>query len=172
MSTQSNLQLNGAQVRGAFRTAVFEAIPIMPATLTGSEIAAKVMADNPDAGFLASSVSATLSILVTRKKVKQMKGDGKVTCSNGQRANVEIESHGGGFTIGKSDILNGEGTFSEVKDMSEIFGTYAQAEAHGGATKGGAAQVMTKGEISLAIAGAGRGWDVGVSLGGFTIEKK
>ncbi len=103
---------------------------------------------------------------------KQMKGDGKVTCSNGQRANVEIESHGGGFTIGKSDILDGEGTFSEVTDISEIFGTYAQAEAHGGATKGGAAQVMTKGEISLAIAGGGRGWDVGVSFGGFTIKKK
>jgi hypothetical protein len=103
---------------------------------------------------------------------KQMKGEGKVTCSNGQSANVAIESHGGGFTIGKSDILNGEGTFSEVKDISEIFGTYAQAEAHGGVTTGGAAQVMTKGEISLAIAGAGRGWDIGVSLGGFTIKKK
>jgi hypothetical protein len=103
---------------------------------------------------------------------KQMKGEGKVSCSNGQRADVKIESHGGGFSIGKSDILNGEGTFSEVNDISEIFGTYAQAEAHGGATKGGAAQVMTKGEISLAIAGAGRGWDVGVTLGGFTIKKK
>ena len=103
---------------------------------------------------------------------KQMKGEGKVTCSNGQRASVKIESHGGGFTIGKSDILNGEGTFSAVKDISEIFGTYAQAEGHGGATKGGAAQVMTKGEISLAIAGGGRGWDVGVSLGGFTIKRK
>jgi hypothetical protein len=103
---------------------------------------------------------------------KQMKGGGKVACSNGQRADVTIESHGGGFTIGKSDILNGEGTFSEVKDISEIFGTYAKAEASGGATKGGVAQVMTKGEISLAIAGTGRGWDVGVSLGGFTIKKK
>jgi hypothetical protein len=103
---------------------------------------------------------------------KQMKGEGKVTCSNGQRAGVKIESHGGGFTIGKSDILNGEGTFSKVKEISEIYGTYAQAEAHGGAAKGGTAQVMTKGEISLAIAGAGRGWDVGVSLGGLTIKKK
>jgi hypothetical protein len=103
---------------------------------------------------------------------KQMKGEGKVTCSNGQRADVKIESHGGGFTIGKSDVLDGEGTFSGVKDISEIYGTYAQAEAHGGATQGGTAQVMTKGEISLAIAGAGRGWDVGVSLGGFTIKKK
>lgn len=103
---------------------------------------------------------------------KQVKGEGKVTCSNGQRADVKIESHGGGFTIGKSDILNGEGTFSGVKDISEIYGTYAQAEAHGGATKGGMAQVLSKGEISLAIAGTGRGWDVGVSLGGFTIKKK
>jgi hypothetical protein len=34
------------------------------------------------------------------------------------------------------------------------------------------AQVMTEGEISLAIAGGGRGWDVGVSFGGLTIEKK
>jgi len=103
---------------------------------------------------------------------KQMKGEGKVTCSNGQSAAVKITSHGGGLTIGKSDILGGEGTFSEVKNISEIFGTYAQAEAHGGATKGGAAQVMTKGEISLALSGAGRGWDVGISFGGFTIEKK
>ena len=74
--------------------------------------------------------------------------------------------------IGKSDIVNGEGTFSEVKDISEIFGTYAKAEASGAGTKGGAAQAMTKGEISLAIAGSGRGWDVGVSLGGLTIKKK
>ena len=103
---------------------------------------------------------------------KQMKGEGKVTCSNGQTANVAIESHGGGFTIGKSDILGGEGTFTEVKDIDEIFGTYAKAEASGAATKGGATQVMTKGEISLAIAGSGRGWDVGVSLGGFTIKRK
>jgi hypothetical protein len=103
---------------------------------------------------------------------KQMKGEGKVTCSNGQSANVTIESHGGGFTIGKSDILKGEGTFSEVKDISEVFGTYAKGEASGATTKGGVAQVMTKGEISLAITGAGRGWDVGVSVGGFTIKKK
>ncbi len=102
---------------------------------------------------------------------KQMKGEGTVTCSNGQSARVKIESHAAGFTIGKSDVLNGTGTFSEVKDISEIFGTYAKAEASGGATKGGQAQVMTKGEISLAIAGQGRGWDVGVSVGGFTIKR-
>ena len=103
---------------------------------------------------------------------KQMKGTGKVTCSNGQSADVVLSSHGGGFTIGKSDIIGGTGTFSEVKDIEEIYGTYAQAEASAGATKGGQAQAMTKGEISLAIAGSGRGWDLGVTLGGFTIKKK
>jgi hypothetical protein len=104
--------------------------------------------------------------------VKHMKGKGKVTCSNGQRANVVIEANGVGFTIGKSDIVNGEGTFSDVKDISEIFGTYAQLEARGSATKGGSAQVMTKGEISLALAGEGRGWEAGVSLSGLTIKKE
>jgi hypothetical protein len=104
--------------------------------------------------------------------VKQMKGTGSVTCSNGQSASVVLEGGGIGFTIGKSDIVNGEGTFSDVKDISEIFGTYAQLEARGSANQGGAAQVMTKGEISLAIAGAGRGWEAGVSLGGLTIKRK
>jgi len=104
--------------------------------------------------------------------VKQMKGKGTVTCSNGQSASVAIEANGIGFTIGKSDIVNGTGTFSEVKDISEIFGTYAQLEARGTATKGGAAQVMTKGEISLALSGEGRGWEAGVSLSGLTIKRR
>ncbi len=103
---------------------------------------------------------------------KQMKGEGTVTCSNGQSAKVAIESHGAGATLGKSDVLDGEGTFSGVTDISEIFGTYAKLDTAGGATKGGTAQVMTKGEIQLAIAGSGRGWDVGLTLGGFTIKQK
>jgi hypothetical protein len=103
---------------------------------------------------------------------KQMKGEGKVSCSNGQTADVDVSSHGGGFTIGKSDIVGGTGTFSGVKEIGEVFGTYAQADASGSGVKGGQAQVMTKGEVSLALAGSGRGWDVGVSIGGFTITKK
>jgi len=37
---------------------------------------------------------------------KQMKGEGKVSCSNDQSAAVHVSSHGGGFTIGKSDIVD------------------------------------------------------------------
>jgi hypothetical protein len=104
--------------------------------------------------------------------VKTMKGAGRVTCSNGQSADVTIEGTGIGFTIGKSDIVNGEGSFSEVKDISEIFGTYAVASGHAGATRAVSGWAMTKGEISLAISGEGRGWTLGADIGGFTIRRR
>jgi hypothetical protein len=104
--------------------------------------------------------------------IKSTKGEGKVTCSNDQSADVKISSGGAGLTVGKSDIVDGNGTFSDVKDISEIFGTYVALEGGISATKGGGGQVMTKGEISLAISGSGRGWEAGASLGGFTIERK
>jgi hypothetical protein len=51
-------------------------------------------------------------------------------------------------------------------------GPMIQKRVPGSVVEGGQAQAMTKGEISLALAGSGRGWDVGVSIGGFTITKK
>ena len=103
---------------------------------------------------------------------KEASGSGTVTCSNGQNAAVNISAKGGGLAAGKYEIDNGTGTFSEVRDISEIFGTYAQAEAQAGAVKSAMAQALTKGEVSLALAGTGRGWDLGVSFGGFTIERR
>jgi hypothetical protein len=148
-----------------------EGIPMSPNKILLAAAAAAAFLVTPAHAEMAS---CTLSFNLAGWSLiyKQMKGDGKVTCSNGQTADVHIASHGGGFTIGKSDIVDGNGTFSAVKDISEVFGTYVQAEASAGATKGGAANAMTKGEISLAIAGAGRGWDVGVTLGSFSIHKK
>jgi len=103
---------------------------------------------------------------------KQYKGGGKVTCENGQSAKVRIVTKGGGLTVGKSEIDDGEGTFTEVKDISEIFGTYVAAEGAAGATKSAGASAMTKGEISLALTGTGRGFELGVSFGSFTIERE
>jgi len=103
---------------------------------------------------------------------KTSKGEGRVTCSNGQTADVAIETHGGGFTVGKSEIVGGKGKFSEVRNIDEIFGTYAAAEAHAGATKSSGAQAMTKGEVSLSLAGTGQGVDLGFSFGGFTIKRR
>ena len=103
---------------------------------------------------------------------RNSKGEGTVTCANGQSAEVRLTLHAGGFTAGKFDILNGKGTFSEVKDISEVFGTYAVASGHAGATKAVSGWAMTKGEISLAIGGDGRGWTLGADIGGFTIKRR
>jgi len=99
-------------------------------------------------------------------------GTGTVTCENGQSAEVQLTLHAGGFTAGKFDILNGRGKFSDVKDISEIFGTYLVASGHAGATKAVSGWAMTRGEISLAISGDGRGWTLGADIGGFTIKRR
>jgi hypothetical protein len=103
---------------------------------------------------------------------KRASGAGMVTCSNGQTATVKLEARGGGLTAGKSSIENGHGEFSAVKDIEEIFGAYADAEAHAGAVKSSGARAMTKGEVSLAVSGTGRGWDLGVAFGKFKITRQ
>jgi len=100
---------------------------------------------------------------------KTASGSGTITCSNGQKMKVALKAKGGGLTVGKSKIENGTGDFSEVSDIKELLGSYASAEAHAGASKSSQAEAMTKGEVSLALAGTGEGWDLGVAFGSFTI---
>ena len=101
---------------------------------------------------------------------KTASGTGRVSCDNGQSRAVRIEARGGGLTVGKSEIRGGRGEFSGVNGISEVLGTYVSAEAHAGVVKSSKAQVMTKGEVSLALAGTGEGVDLGVAFGAFTIE--
>ena len=103
---------------------------------------------------------------------KTAKGQGTISCNNGQSMRVTIKAKGGGITFGKSKIEDGKGEFSGVDDISEILGTYVAAEAHAGAAKSSTARVMTKGEVTLALAGKGRGWDVGVAFGKFVISRR
>lgn len=103
---------------------------------------------------------------------KTASGTGTVTCTNGQSAKVKIKTKGGGITFGKSTINNGKGEFSGISDISEIFGTYVEGGAHAGAAKSSKAAVMTKGDVNLAIAGTGKGWDVGVAFGKFVISRQ
>lgn len=103
---------------------------------------------------------------------KTASGTGTVRCDNGQSLPVRIEARGGGLSVGKSEIRDGRGEFSAVRDIREVLGTYVTAEAHAGAVKSSKAQVMTKGEVSLALAGTGEGWDLGVAFGAFTIEPR
>jgi hypothetical protein len=101
---------------------------------------------------------------------KTASGSGTIKCSNGESKNVKLTAKGGGLTVGKSSIEDGHGEFSEATGISELLGSYVAAEAHAGAVKSSQAQVMTKGEVSLALSGTGRGWDLGIAFGKLTIE--
>jgi len=103
---------------------------------------------------------------------KTMSGSGTISCDNGQSMAVDIRSKGGGITFGKTRIENGVGEFSGVRDIHDIPGTYGAAEAHAGTGKSAHAQVVTKGDISLALAGKGEGWDLGVAFGNFIISAR
>ncbi len=103
---------------------------------------------------------------------KTASGTGTISCDNGARIPVKITVKGGGLTVGKSKIVDGKGKFSGAYSLNDLIGSYASVEAHAGADKSSNAQVMTKGDVSLALAGTGKGWDLGVGLGKFTIERR
>ena len=102
--------------------------------------------------------------------VKVANGSGTVTCSDGTTKAVTLKLRSIGATIGKSQIDNGVGTFTDVLSINDVVGRYAQSEVHAGVVKSGSAQVLTKGTVSLALAGAGEGIDLGVTVGELTIE--
>jgi hypothetical protein len=101
---------------------------------------------------------------------KTASGSGTVRCSNGQSLHVKLRAKGGGLTFGKTRISHGVGKFTGVSNVREVLGHYANAEAHAGAEKSAAAQVLTKGNVSLALSGKGEGWNRGVAFGAFIIE--
>ncbi|HSE12067.1 MAG TPA: hypothetical protein VLB69_05480 [Rudaea sp.] len=102
---------------------------------------------------------------------KHAEGTGVITCDNGKSFPVNIVAVGGGLTAGKYQVDNGKGKFSDVTNTNDLFGDYAQGEANAALVKGGSAQVLTKGTVSLALAGAGEGVDLGISFGKFTISR-
>jgi hypothetical protein len=102
---------------------------------------------------------------------KTAHGRGSVTCTNGQKMPVTLTVQGGGLTFGKMDVLKGKGDFSAVKSIDEVLGGYVAAEAAAGAVKSGQAAVYTKGEVSLALAGTGRGVVIGFDFGKLDIDR-
>lgn len=102
---------------------------------------------------------------------KHIDGTGHVTCDNGQTANVRIHVRGAGLTAGKYSIDNGKGEFTKLKGLNEIYGTYVTAGANAGVVKSAEGLAMTKGEVSLAVSGTGRGFNLGVDVSGFEIVR-
>ena len=102
---------------------------------------------------------------------KHTTGTGVVRCENGQTMRVRVSAKALGITAGKWKIDNGTGSFTDVHRISDVLGSYAQASANAGVVKSGEAQVLTKGPVSLALAGDGRGVNLGVDVGKFTISR-
>jgi hypothetical protein len=103
---------------------------------------------------------------------KTASGSGTIRCTNGQTLKVKIRTKGGGITFGKQRIDDGKGKFSEVHDIRDLLGTYVSGGAHAGAVKSSAASVVTKGDVSLALAGTGEGVNIGVDFGKFVISTR
>jgi hypothetical protein len=103
---------------------------------------------------------------------KTASGTGTVTCNDGRSLAVKITAKGGGLTFGKSKIEDGTGRFAGVERIEDVLGTYASAEAHAGAVRSSKATAMTKGDISLALAGTGKGFDIGIGFGKFVLEPR
>jgi hypothetical protein len=144
----------------------------MRAVMIGSLVALLGLGPLQPATAAEASISCTMKFNMKGWSAfyKTADGEGTIRCSNGQSLKVKLSAKGGGLTVGKSSIENGQGKFSDVASTDELLGTYATAEAHAGAVKSSGAQVMTKGEVSLALSGTGRGFDLGVAFGAVTIS--
>jgi hypothetical protein len=97
-------------------------------------------------------------------------GSGAVTCSDGSTLPVTISAKGLGLTAGKWKIKDGKGKFSHVDKIGDVLGDYLSVSSNVGAGKAGTAQVLTKGKVSLALAGKGDGFDIGIAISGFSIK--
>jgi hypothetical protein len=101
---------------------------------------------------------------------KHTTGTGMVTCDNGATLPVKISARAVGVTAGKWKVDNGVGRFSDVHNIREVLGNYAQANANAAVVKAAEAQVLTKGNVSLALAGGGEGVALGVDVGTLHID--
>lgn len=98
-------------------------------------------------------------------------GTGIVTCTGGKSMPVTISTKGLGITAGKWKITDGTGKFTHVYKIDDVLGSYLALSGDVGLVKAGTARVLTKGKVSLALAGTGDGFDVGVAISDFKISK-
>lgn len=100
-------------------------------------------------------------------------GSGVIVCENGMEVPVRIKVRGGGLSFGRLRIADGSGTFSKVRDLSDLFGNYISAGANAGAGKSSSKKILRKGKkedkVTLSLSGKGKGVNAGVALASFKI---
>lgn len=142
------------------------------ATVLATLACALALAAAPRAGAASRNVDCRLDYQLTGWSLvyKHTTGNGRVSCDNGQSVPVRVSAKAVGLTAGKWKVDHGQGRFTNVRNIGEVFGRYAQASANLGVVKSGEAQVLSNGPVSLALAGAGAGVNIGVDIGAFRIE--
>lgn len=161
-----SIQHPHSTLRRSALAAVLAAAVLGSAGFAGAAAAAPPASTQPDLHCkLAFSLTGWSAIY------EHADGRGTVTCANGAAMPVHIRVRGGGLTAGKWRINDGKGTFTDVFKINEVLGSYAQAAASAGVVKSGTAQVLSKGTVSLALAGAGQGINLGISGAKFTISR-
>jgi hypothetical protein len=100
---------------------------------------------------------------------ERVDGTGIVACSDDTSLPVEIQARAEGFTVGKPRVISGTGKFASVHQISDVFGTYSESDAHARVSPSGAAE-LTNGKVSLGQIRNGEGHELGVAIAGFTIR--
>lgn len=118
-------------------------------------------------------VACTLKFSATQWSAlyEQAEGAGTITCDDGTKMDVDIIAKGLGLTAGKWKISHATGKFTRVSGLREVLGTYAALSANVGLVKAGTVQALTNGKVSLVLAGSGDGFDVGLTISQFKIER-
>lgn len=118
-------------------------------------------------------VSCTLKFSSTQWSAlyEHAEGTGTVTCDDGKRMEVDISAKGLGITAGKWKIERATGKFTQVAKLRDVLGNYAALSANVGLVKAGTVQVLTNGKVSLVLAGSGDGFDAGVTISQFKIQR-
>lgn len=98
-------------------------------------------------------------------------GAGTVECEDGTTLPVTIRAKGVGIAAGKSKITRGKGNFTHVGAIDEVLGSYLSLGADAGMVKAGTAKLLSKGKVTLALAGKGEGFDIGIAITEFTIAR-
>ena len=98
-------------------------------------------------------------------------GAGTITCDDGSRMEVDIAAKGIGLSLGRWKIDHATGKFTRVKGIRDLLGNYAALGVNAGLVKSGTAQALTNGTVSLVLAGSGEGFDVGLTISKFRIER-
>lgn len=103
------------------------------------------------------------------------KGEGHITCDNGQEADAVIKTSSAGIAFGEAKIDNGTGTFAYLTDIDEAFGRYEGSSA--GVAAGGTAMagglIKAGGKVKLGFYATGKGGaGIARNWGVVSIERK